>query len=47
MTADRTIRFSPENSILKLRVGDEIRLTEPDFLHLFKAYFAELEARFV
>ena len=33
--------------ILKLQIGDKIKLTEPDFTHLCKAYFAEIESKFV
>jgi hypothetical protein len=47
MSTDKTIKFSPEKSILKLHVGDEIKLTESDFVLLFRAFFAEMEAKFV
>jgi hypothetical protein len=33
--------------ILKLQIGDKIKLTEPDFTHLCKAYFAEIESKSV
>ena len=46
LAADKTIRYTPETSVLKLRVGDEIRLDEKQFLLLFEAFFAELERRF-
>jgi hypothetical protein len=47
MSADKTIKYSPEKSILKLQIGDEIKLTESDFVLLFKAFFADIESKFV
>jgi hypothetical protein len=44
--ANKTIKYSPEKSVVKLKVGDEITLTEPAFVALFKAFFAEIEAKF-
>lgn len=46
-TNNMTIKFSPAKSILKLQVGDEIKLTESDFVLLFRAYFAEIETKFM
>ena len=40
-------QIQPEQSIVKLRIGDEIKLTGPAFVALFKAFFAEFEAKFV
>ena len=45
-SAGSGIKLPPEKSVLKLDVGDEVRLTEADFARLSKAYFAELEKRF-
>ena len=36
VTTDKTIKFSLAKSILKLQVGDEIKLTETGFLLLFE-----------
>lgn len=47
LTADKTIKWSAEKSVLKLQIGSTIRFKESDFVRLFKAYFAEMEARFV
>ncbi|ORM31886.1 hypothetical protein [Williamsia sp. 1135] len=43
---DNTIKLKPETSVLGLRVGDEIKLTAPDFTRLADAYFDEMDARF-
>jgi hypothetical protein len=44
--ADKQIKLSPERSVLKLAVGDSIRLTSADFARLSAAFFDELERRF-
>jgi hypothetical protein len=46
LTADKTIKYNAETSVLKLRVGDEIRIHEVQFVKLFKACFAEIRSRF-
>ena len=38
-TNNKTIKYSPEKSIVKLKIGDEIKLTEPAFVALFKPFF--------
>jgi len=45
-SAGATTKLSPEKSVLKLRAGDEIRLTEVDFMRLSTAFFAEIEKRY-
>src|SRR5216117_4228617 len=40
------LKLPPEKSLLKLQVGDEIRLTEADFVRLSKAFFAEIEKKY-
>src|SRR5205823_11939915 len=40
------IKLSPEKSVLKLKAGDDVRLSEADFERLSKAFFAELEKKF-
>ena len=47
MAADKTIKLDPEKSILGYRVGDEIALTEAEFVRLSAAFFAELEDKFL
>jgi hypothetical protein len=46
LTADKTIKFDPPKSVLKREIGDVIRLTETDFVRLYEAYFAEIDAKF-
>ena len=40
------IKLAREKSVLKLKVGDEVKLTEADFVKLSKAFFAELEEKY-
>jgi hypothetical protein len=47
MGTDKTIKFDSAQSVLKVKVGDEIKLTEADFLLLCKAFFAEIESKFL
>jgi hypothetical protein len=42
----KTIRFKPEASVLKLQVGEEIRLDQADFRLIFGAFFAEIEKKY-
>lgn len=46
-TIDKTIHYSPDKSVLKYKEGDEIRLREADFLKLFKAFFEEIENKYL
>ena len=45
-TADKTIKLTPESSLLHHAPGDEVRLSEADFALLADAFFAEIELRF-
>jgi hypothetical protein len=47
LRSSTVIRLVPEQSVLKLRVGDPVRLTADDFGRLAEAVFAELERTFL
>ncbi len=44
---DRTIKYVPEKTILKLNIGDKIILNLKDFTLLIKAYFTEIQSNFL
>jgi hypothetical protein len=46
LKSDKTIKYKPEESVLGYNVGDEIKLSESDFLLLSDAYFAAIEDKF-
>ena len=46
LRAEKTIRFKPERSVLKLQFGDEIRLDQEVFRADFRAFFVEIETKF-
>ena len=46
MHGDKQIKLPPEKSVLKLDIGDPIKLSESDFGRLSTAFFAELQRRF-
>jgi len=47
MSADKSIKLSAARSVLKYQVGDEIKLNEADFLRISKAFFSEIESRYL
>jgi hypothetical protein len=47
MAADKTINLNPTTSVLRLRVGDEIRLSEADFAQLSRAFFPAIARKFL
>jgi len=46
-SAVSSLTLPPEKSVLKLKVGDEVKLTEADFVRLSKAFFAEIEKKYL
>src|SRR6266850_669058 len=46
LAAHKAIKLKPDTSVLKLKPGDPIALSEADFSHLSKAFFDEIERRF-
>ena len=46
MAADKQIKMDPDTSVLKYAVGDEIALSEADFVRLAKGFFAEIEQKY-
>ena len=46
LSPDKTIKYTPETSVLKLGIGDEIRLDVAQFRQLCDAFFTEIERRF-
>ena len=47
LSADKTIKYNPSKAILRLQIGDEIKLTESGFVLLLTAFFAEIETKFM
>jgi hypothetical protein len=39
--------YDPAKSVLKFKIGDEIRLNHEDFKLLSQAFFSEMESKFV
>jgi len=44
---NNVIKYDPETSVLGISAGENISLSEADFERLSKAFYAELEARFL
>ncbi|MEZ4672004.1 MAG: hypothetical protein R3E39_29210 [Anaerolineae bacterium] len=47
LVADKQIKLSPAKSVLGYKVGDEINLSEEDFIRLSGAFFLEIEKKFL
>ena len=45
-SAGASTKLTPEKSILRLKAGDEIELSQADFLRIAEAFFAEIEKRY-
>jgi hypothetical protein len=46
LQADSTITYDATKSVLKLEIGDEIRLSAESFQRLSTAFFADLREKF-
>jgi hypothetical protein len=44
---NNVIKLDPEESVLKINFDDKIELTEGQFERLYKAFMADLKAKFV
>lgn len=47
LCADKPIKLNSSASVLKLQVGDEVRLNEDEFRALADAFFTGIEAKYV
>ena len=47
LRADKTISYDVSKSVLKVDIGDEIKLNETDFKRLSSAYFTEIEKKYL
>jgi hypothetical protein len=47
LQGNNVVKFVADESVLKLEIGDPIRLTASDFERLASAFFAELEEKFL
>jgi hypothetical protein len=47
MTADKSIKLSPDKSVLKFQFGDDIQLNAAEFSLICKAFFAEIESKYL
>ena len=47
ISANKTIRYKPETSMLKFKAGDEIRLHADDFARLSAAFFDEIAKEYL
>jgi hypothetical protein len=47
MISDKSIKLDPSRTLLKYHVGDKIKLNVGDFLFLAKAFFTEIENKYL
>jgi len=47
LRGNSVIKYKPDESVLKLELGEPIRLSAAEFERLSNAFFAELQAKFV
>ncbi len=46
LSADKTIKYDAAKSVLKYKIGDQIKLNEADFLLMYTAFFVEIEKKY-
>jgi len=46
-SAGASLKLPPERSVLKLSGGDDVKLGEADFVRLCKAFFTEIEKKYL
>jgi len=47
MSMDKSVKIIPGKTVLKYKTGENIQLHEEDFSRLFKAFFVELESKYL
>lgn len=47
LRGNNVIDYVPDQSVVKLKIGDRIQLTAAEFERLSAAFFAELERKFL
>jgi hypothetical protein len=47
LSANNVIKLNPEETVLKIDVGDRIKLSAAEFQRLSKAFLAEIESKFL
>ena len=47
MSADAVVKLPPEKSVLQLKPGDEVKLSEADFVRPSAAFFHQLEKKYL
>lgn len=47
LVADKTIKYDPARAVVKYEIGDQIKLTEDEFVRLSTAFLEDLEQKFV
>jgi hypothetical protein len=46
LTANSSIKYDPTKTVLGLRIGDDIKISETDFKRMALAFFSEIETKF-
>jgi hypothetical protein len=46
LTANSSIKYDPTKTVLGLRIGDDIQVSEADFKRMALAFFSEIETKF-